>query len=323
MASLLSLSLGGCIAEDMTDCDSYMCLQLNYQGTTSLSKSGGTKAMTDEISHVEVFVYSDETGRLKEKVKLPSSSIDKDNYIRFEMPAGDYIAVVWGYYGENSYSISNCETTAESSYQEMRLAVKCGEDGSLENTPALFHGLANVTVKSGKKRNEKTVNMKQNTKKVTVIIESVAPGGESPTKADVPESNFSVNITGSNGVYSHDNSLASECSDLNIKYMPKDGTTAEGYHQSDFKVLKMVPSGSQKDNMTLKLYDDRFADPLLLKELSVTEAIMSTNPEINEGNIDMYDDFEIKFQMVYNNTWVIAGIYVNDKWYEIGNSGGI
>ncbi len=285
--------LAGCntLQEDYSHCPQGAYLRFHYTLNTSYSD-----LLAQQVNTLDIFAYHISDGTLAQHVHVAARNLDAAQGIKLLLDPGSYRIVVWGNYAPADHILSvheNCE--------EVKLRLN-NNDGDVTTLCSLFHAMTELeVVRNSETRRE--MYLTKNTNAVHVIMEEV-----NGTGADL--SAFTVTLTGTNGIYNYDNSLAAECPSLPLNYIPSFSTGDEGWAQANFNVLRLF--SDESDGLNLKIVANSHPRSPLY-ELKLTREILRAIPDVNTmEDLDRHDDYTLRY--VVRDTggaWTVVKIFIN------------
>lgn len=293
--SLFFFLLEGCVYDDMSDCNNPVSLRMIY----TLNKDY-TDKFPDYVEYVDFYVYDQDKELILEE-QVTTSSLLSGNTHYLDLPAGKYTTVIWGNKDAEDYDVKDKEAL-----EEMSLALIREEEDRITRKPAdLFHGIISFEV--GTQETQKTVSMIKNTNHIHILVEVPI------SLRSYPDTEFSVRMYGSNGLYKYDNSrIASQ----QLQYIPsysKYTQSATDYIQADFKTLRLF-IGDGVRVMIMK------GTEVLIVE-SLTDLLLQSSIVNNNEDLDRYDDYTLLFTVDEQGDYTLSAIQVND-WDVIWEPGG-
>lgn len=306
-AALLAVSaMNGCstLKEDNSDCPQGLYLRFHY--TYHMGDDGCR--LRQQVDKLDLFIYKADDGSLYQHKTLPIGALDSDNGVQLMLPAGDYHMIAWGNYDEQAHLIGVHDT-----YSQMQLRLKA-QSGNFSFTGSLFHGDIDVTTLKNK-RVSGDVYMTKDTNAVHIVI--------ADTEDEVIDaSQFTITMTGTNGIYNYDNALAAEALDLPLNYIPTYQYDADQmWAQADFYVYRLF--SDESDGVCLKIAANSHPDTPL-HNLCLSREILRCIPEINtDEDLDREDDYTLVYKVRNDGgAWTLVSISING-WEIISQNSGI
>lgn len=266
---LLFFMATSCLHDDLSDCHEQVWLKMSY-----MLNADYIDKFSQSVEEVTVLIYDREDQFFKIEEAKVSDLLNK-NSMPLHLPAGEYTAVVWGNALADDYEITGTE-----SLSTLRLKLLTQGNQPLHTELAeLFHGIVTFEVTT-EKGQEITVDVVKNTNHVRIVLEGIYD------TRTAPGSDYTVRITGSNGVYGYDNNKEPDQSAL--QYLP-------GYNQqsqslsvwADFTVLRLMRDDDMRiqvsENGSSKIYE-------LLTERLFRSAYVTTDEDL-----DRYDNFTLTY----------------------------
>lgn len=298
------LLLAGCeTADDRSDCFAEAFVRFEYT-----LNSQRTDLFTEQADGVDLFVY-DHSGTFITTVRAlrQNGTLNGDNRVRLTLPHGEYRVVAWAnlHHGDYDY-VFDCPIS------EKRVSLIAPANQVAGTPTALMHGMANITVNNKHNGQETTVSMTKNTNDVSIVLN--IEGRRGPAKAD----DFSVSVSGSNGAYRFDNTLAA-CDRL--QYLGSRTLPATQVHQTDFRVLRLLESDDMHLDIDLGEASRAGESITLPFSVSLTEEILK-HPEYNTtSDLDREDKYILEYTVdLSGETAVLILIKIND-WNVIEQGG--
>jgi len=250
---------------------------------------------SESVEHITVLVY-DTSGHLVYRQGANTTSLVTGNRFLLKISPGEYTAVIWGNIHTDDYKVSN-----EEKLESMYLEVLTDGEIPLNAEPSdLFHGKVDFEVTKEKGR-EATVSMIKNTNTIHVVLEGIYQ------TRSAPESDYSVRIQGSNGVYNADNKFYDNVKRL--QYQPDYSISRTGEvvkAHADFKIQRMV----QKDDVRIRILE---GEEVKITEL-ITERLFQSAYVSTEEDLDRFDDFTLVYTFSENyQTFFLTTIKV-ENW---------
>ena len=292
---LLLPLLWSCIAEELEGCPVGMELQLEY----TFNPSNEDK-FAQSVQGGEFFLY-DADGQLLQRRSLTSTEIASAR-MPLKLAPGSYTCVLWGNWQPADYRF-----TAEGTLKGMKLSL-IEQDGRVENRPQpLFHASAELEIKPQTPAKHR-LSLRKSTNVIHVILEG-AMSGVQPTRDISSGTSYGMTLTGSNGVYNHDNTPATG---RELTYFPDYIRFVPGYKNAlgaDFTVMRLWKG----DDMRLFITNGT----QVMVDRPLTEMLMQSDKINTDDDLDRYDEYTLRF----DSNYMLTGIKVDD-WTEVGQSGG-
>lgn len=196
----LAVSFTSCdgVIYDDSDCESsYNMVRFTYDHNMKFAD-----AFDAEVSRVSLMAFNATTGRLVQRIDMPSDMLTDDNELPLDIEPGQYDILVWGGEYDSHFDITAGEN-GTSAAEEFHCYLHRDEALRVtEELPRLFHGMVRVDLPFASKKdpNRFTVNLKKNTNTIRVVLQHLS--GQ-PVVAD----DFEFTVTDANGWLNHDNSL--------------------------------------------------------------------------------------------------------------------
>ncbi len=298
-------TISGCdtIKEDNSNCPEGLYLRFFY---TYHMGSDGCR-LAQQVSTLDIFIYNAGDGSLADHKRIPVSSLDENHGTKLMLPKGDYRIVTWGNYDEQDHLIA-----VHDNYAQMQLRLKT-QSGDFGSTASLFHADTPVAVGS-LRQTDADVYMTKNTNKIRIIIQD--PDGQ-----PIDPSLFTITMTGVNGIYNCDNTLAAESQYLPLNYIPTYTYDEDDlWMQADFNIYRLF--SNECDGVRLRIAANTHPNtPLynlwLSREILGAIAYICTDQDL---------DWEDEYTLVYTvreemGNWALVSIFINGWEIVIQNSG--
>lgn len=287
--------LVGCdLKDDYSNCRMGVHLSFVY----TLNKDYVDK-FAEQVSHTDLFVY-DENGSLTQSIRVQTAEMKNGKTDIYLLP-GKYKIVSWSNLEETDYTVLQVNTLTQ-----MQVQLNTNTENQIKTQQsALFHGTTDIEVKP-KYTTEGNIAMTKDVNDIQIILYT----------DEINESNYSnysIEITGTNGTYNFDNSKAE--SKL-LKYMPPTGYQPwEENGQNGIKVDLRVMRMFTDDDLRVII---RLGGKAIYNELLTTEILK--HPDYNtDEDLDRYDEYTLRFRL---KTTGLSLISIND-WTLTEQNGGV
>lgn len=299
----LMLLLSGCIKDDYANCP--MAVNLRFVYTLNMDNA---ERFAEQVTHTDLFIY-DESGILYGTQRVETSSMTpaapEGMATSLRLLPGKYTIVAWSNLNATDYDVLTQSNLAHMQVQLKQTATVTKQQSSL------FHGMTSIEVKERYSVNS-VVEMTKDVNDIHIILYS--------DSGDSDFSQYTVEITGSNGLYNYDNTQAA--SSL-LHYMPLSGYQAVNCTTPEGKDAK----GIQTDHRVMRLFngDDmriviRWNDTIIYDE-SLTDAVLQVPHTLYSDNeyLDREDDYILKYKIITHSLTLIS---IND-WVVKNQNGGL
>lgn len=288
----------GCFSNDIANCPSQTYLRFMYTKNVD-----NVCHFQEQVEHLDLYLY-DGNDKFIKKQYLPTNALSEGSRLLLDLAPGNYTAVVWANVKEEHFAC-----TPGATLQDMKLDLKCPEDGHVTTDPGeILHGIASVTITEFGDQ-EHVVSMIKNTNRVHIVLEDITPISSYSAFSDNP---YSLAITGSNGSYNYDNTLADGAA---LNYIPQ-YTIAGNTTQADFTILRI------RENDDLQLTIQANGKEIHTERLATR---LMENPRINgNDDFDRIDDYTLHYHLIQkeDGAHVVTLISIND-WDVTHTGGGI
>lgn len=289
----VAVSVFSCTKEDY-ECPSEVTLKFSYT-----YNADDKDYFADEVDKLYMYLFDENNMFISSRI-INTSELGGKSEMQVVMPKGTYSLAVWGNAYENEFSMIDGYV----------LEKQTDSNGEVDhNVNDLFHSI----VKEKLNKNEMVIEVPfiKNTNNIAVVITDL----RSETRT-IPDSDYSIRISGSNGSYNFDNSPVAN--QQPIQYKPfYSQATVEGKEcdRADFKTLRLLV----EDDITIDIYEEG----RLRRQDKLTDILIKEFNHINgNADLDKYSNFEFLYQINPNGTITLAKIKVED-WIAIPGSGGI
>ncbi len=294
LAAASAMSSCSTLTEDNSNCPKGLYLRFFYTYHTG---EPGCR-FSRQVNNLDIFVYDAADGALVLHKRMAASELDADNGTKLSLPKGDYRIITWGNYDEQAHLIA-----MHDNFSQMQLRLKTISNNFRQHG-SLFYGDVTVGVEHLSRVNA-DVYMTKDTNDVHVIIEDVEG-------RVLDASLFTVAMSGLNGIYNYDNSLASEAQGLPLNYIPSyfSDTQDQLWAQADFTVYRLFCDESDGVHLCITA-NDRPMFPL--HDLCLSREILRTIEGIEtDRDLDCEDDYTLVYKVRYDGgAWDLVSIFIN------------
>ncbi len=239
IVAAIAALFSGCVKEDYSACKDNVTLRFVY----TLNLADADK-FAEQVTHTDLFIY-DQTGNLYRTQRLETPAMSdaspQGRQAILSLPTGTYDIVAWSNLNTTDYA-----TLSQQTFQQIQVQLKCNGGTVVSQQAELFHGITRLEVKG--KRTSRLVEMIKNTNDIHVILYS-----EDPDLDDY--SDYTVEITGCNGIYNYNN--AKPATSALLTYTPLSGYEpwAENENtgvEAHMRVMRLFNG----DDMTITIRND-------------------------------------------------------------------
>lgn len=295
LAATALLLCGGCVKDDRDGCrgGATMCFEYTFNDLN-------TDLFTAQSDHLSVYIY-DSKGNFVECVDVSRSdgTLGSDNKINLSLPYGTYTAIAWANHRGGDF-----DHVYDRSMYQSSVSLKCAGDGSVASHPnQLMHGIAQFTVSNTDNGSETTISMKKNSNDVKIVLNII--GSVSPVTAN----DFEVYISGCNGTYNHDNTLAA-CRPLT--YIPARSLAGVTKIEASFRVLRILRSG----DLQLLIKKQGTRAPIALPfSVNLADQIALNPTYVTDNDFDRTDRYTLTYDIDVSGNPAITLVSINDWTY--------
>lgn len=184
---------------DNDDCTIHCQIKFKYDMNMKFAD-----AFANSVSHVALYVYDANTGKLVHKQVESGEALSQEGYaMEFDnLTPGTYDMVAWCGDGLQEGNFDVPQTTIGTSKMEDLTCTMDREQGGkvTKDVKQLFHGMKRVTIKERYGVYTETIALTKNTNTVRVILQHLSG-------IDVNKDQFRFEITDDNGSMDYDNSM--------------------------------------------------------------------------------------------------------------------
>lgn len=313
---LLVILLSGysCIGEDMSDCPVAPSIMLEFCYTRNMAN---INYFPQEVDTLLVTLYNDTDDSYSVHYRVAQDELDKGYILPLNKLAdGSYTVVAWGKNTTTDYKAQDYTTTK----QNMHIDLQSATGQVSPDIGNLFHGMTQLSIQQGS--GSGTVNLTKNTSQLTIRLADLT----ATTGRPMVISDYTIEITDTNGSYKYDNTLTPFQQQLAYtqQYMVQTFDTL----QATCKMLRLYPD----DDSRISIKDAQGNPIPILDEgnnpvtspVSLTGQIMR-NPLINiQDDLDLRDSFTLTYSIDRNTTTGKLAIFlisINDWTVSGGNPG--
>lgn len=295
-------------------------------------------AFSAEVKQVTLLAFDSNTGRLVQRLDVPTQDMRGGNSIPFEVAPGTYDLLAWG--GEHSKSFDIAagkigESTLNDFHAYLRRTVAAdGTHNVNDDIAPLFHGMEHVKLGYAGSASPNVVEMPlvKDTNVIRVILQHVT--GEMVDHAD-----FNFTITDSNGWLNADNTLRDN---QPIEYHPwrlytgavdinTDPTDAPTNRTASPVASRAMLGGSMAEFTLSRLMMENNPELLVTDKngktvlrINIRDYALLIKGFYNETMddqeyLDRQDEYNMTFFLDEGNRWLNAVIIIND-WRIVRNS---
>lgn len=300
-------AFNSCIGDDLSDCPGDLTLRFCYN-----LNSRYTDLFAEEVSAVDLFLYDREGNYLK-TIHRKQSELDGGNTLTLtgELTPGRYTAVAWAGYDNEDYSCTyNCRL------EEMRMAVNTTATGQISYKPShLFHGMVQLEVDNAN-RNE-IMELTRDTHDLEIILKIT----DASSSAPVAVGDCRVEISGSDAIYSFDNSLPG--TQPRVDYILQYSLPATDRLMAECRIERLLKEGDMRIRIldaSGQVVNDNAGVPLdrLLADEIMQDPSFQTNTDL-----DRSEKFTLVYEVVRDpNGNIISAILIMVNNWDVVNQGG-
>ena len=306
LAAIIAVSsfIYGCeTRDDRSDCTVEMAFRFEY-----VLNKDRTDYFTGKAEQVDLYIYNSRGAFVKKvHASRAAGTLGSDNSVSVTLPHGHFTAVAWANCNDDFDCMYDCNI------ENKRVNLKT-QGGQVAAAPSdLMHGKTGFIANNKESQaGEIVIGMTKNTNKVTVVLHT--SGNLSP----VEDNAFTIGITGSNGTYKYDNSLAD--SGL-LNYIPQYSRPSANRFEAEFNVMRLLCDDDTK--LSLGRTGTRAGIALPLEE-SLTGAIMR-HPDYNtDQDLDRYDDYVLEYEVDLSNENAATAVLIKvNDWSVVEQGGGL
>lgn len=305
------------IFEGEGDCSLHCQLKFRYDMNMKFAD-----AFPNSVSHVEVYVYDSQTGKLLQRKEECGDVLAREDYtMELEgLKPGTYDIVAWCGDGlcDGKFSLES-PVEGQSHVTELSCAME-HEDGHVrEDVGQLFHGMERVTFEDTYGTHVRTISLTKNTNVVRVVLQHLSG-------IDVDPDEFTFDIQDDNSVMAHDNSIVA--SDM-LTYHPWSVTAGSAGIDADLHPTKTSVSVALAEftvgrlmtgnNPVLSIYNKAQDTKVLsipLKDYALLVKGNYNKAMSDQEYLDRQDEYNLTFFLDEHGDWLTSRIIIN-SWHVV------
>ena len=279
LTMLFTLLFGGCVWEDMTNCDVYLHIKYDYN-------KDGINQILEEVDQLDLFIFL-EDGRLYKRLSLQPKT--DGTSVKLPLEGGTYHLMAWG----NLPPPTHQEVSYHYDAHLGKLVYQSEDLVFQDSIAGLFWGETKPFTIDGDNRNSIELSLIKNTKHIDVVI---IGGAFTDTHCEL----FAENRN-------HDNkNIPSSLLNSQAKV-----DTESGNLVYRFNTHRLLASDAAKSGLRFYGKKSHQSDIESIVNTSLIDLLLA-NPNIDD--LDRFDHYTIKLE--FTDGFLSPRIYVND-WLVI------
>lgn len=292
-----AILLVGCVRDDRSECRYPLPLRFTYTYNTEQQD-----LFDAEVTHLDLFLYDAESGRLVARVSPAVETLSPTNEYEWMVAPGLYDVVAWGGV-EQRYHYERPEL-----FSTAQLSINCESDDEtvLQRREHLFHALTRRVRVTGDLQTGQVMDLHKNSNDVRVEVTGLT---------EEQSRRLQCTISSRNGDYDFGNRCLEQ---RTVSYQPE-ASYADGLAAYDYTVLGLWSGDSSWLRVEYPGDGTSRTTPATIYDGSLSELLLQKPGT----DLDLEDEFTIRLEAKLTPEGDVAvEIYVND-WHVVDMSGGL